>query len=265
MEYLEFINNSLKRAADIARDHFGKVGSSEKSGDNNQVLTEADLKIGTFLIEQIKKTYPEHNIIDEEAGVINNGSPFTWVIDPIDGTSNFANGSPLYGTMLGLLEKDTSVAGGVSLPYFDEISCAEKGKGAFSNGSKIFVTKENNLLKSLIAYGIDGHQENIEFTRNEAKLLGEIVLKIRNLRMSNSAFDIVMVAKGVYGACLNRTSKIWDNVAQEIIIEEAGGVYTDFFGVPINYSNHLEKPLINYTFCAASPELHKQLQEIITL
>ncbi len=97
----------------------------------------------------------------------------------------------------------------------------------------------------------------------ECRLLAEIILNVRNIRSSNSAFDVVMVAKGKYGGFLNRTSKIWDNAAQQILVEEAGGIYTDFFGEPIDYSNPLSKGKVNYTFCAAPPALHKQLQAII--
>lgn len=263
MDYQNFIANASEEVSVIARDNFGKVSGVVKEGDNNQVLTETDLQIGKAIIDRIKIEFPEHNIIDEEAGVIDNKSNFTWVIDPIDGTSNFANGIPLYGIMLGLLKDNEPIAGGLALPSFSEIYVAEKGKGSYCNGEKISISKETDLRNSLVAYGIDGHQENPEFTRDECGLLAEIVLSIRNLRTSNSVFDIAMVAKGNYGAFLNRTSKVWDNVAQQIIIEEAGGIYTDFFGDKIDYSKALSRPQDNFTFLAASPELHKQLLDII--
>lgn len=263
MEYQKFIENTLEEVSEIARNSFGKVSGTTKEGDNNQVLTETDLEIGKTIIKKIQKEFPEHNIIDEEAGVIDKNSAFTWVIDPIDGTSNFANGIPLYGIMLGLLKTDIPIAGGLALPSFSEIYVAEKDKGAYCNGSKINVSEENNLLRTLVAYGIDGHQENSDFTRDECEILAEIVLNIRNLRTSNSVFDIAQVAKGNYGAFLNRTSKIWDNVAQQIIIEEAGGIYTDFFGEKIDYLNALEKANDNFTFLAAPPALHTQLLGII--
>jgi myo-inositol-1(or 4)-monophosphatase len=264
MDYLEFIKKILEEAFEIARNNFGKTSSViTKSGDNNQVLTETDLAIGNLIVEKIKEVFPTHNIIDEEAGVIDNKSEFTWVVDPIDGTSNFANGIPLYGVMVGLLNKETPIVGGISLPSFNEIYVAEKGKGVYCNGEQIYATKDESLLKVLVAYGIDGHQENPDITYNETKLLGEIVLNIRNLRSSNSAFDTAMVAKGSYGATLNRTSKIWDNVAQQIILEEAGCTYTDFFGKPIDYSNPVSKARDNFTFCAAPPNLHQALQTLI--
>lgn len=263
MEYNDFIIQSLKEASNIATKHFGKVTGITEKNDNNQVLTETDLEIGRLLIKKIQDKFPEHNIIDEEAGVIDNKSNFTWVIDPIDGTSNFVNGTPLYGIMLGLLENSIPIAGGLALPSFSEIYVAEKGKGAYCNSEKISITKEADLKKALVAYGIDGHQENPEFTKDECALLAKIILNIRNLRISNSVFDTAMLVRGNYGASLNRTSKVWDNVAQHIIIEEAGGIYTDFFGNKMDYSKALFQPQDNFSFIAASPILHKKLMKIV--
>lgn len=263
MNYDKFIIDVLSKSSKIANKKFGKVASTIKPEDSNQVITEADLEVSRLLTDEIKEKYSEHNLIDEEEGVIDNRSEFTWVIDPIDGTSNFANGVPTYGIMIGLLHNDSPIAAGISLPYFEEILVAEKGKGTFMNGKKVKVTSETDLSKCLIAYGIDSHKENPNLTMQETYLIGGIVLSARNLRASNSVFDSVMVAEGKYGGFLSRAGKIWDNVAQQLIIEEAGGVYTDFFGKPIDYSNPLSKANIGFTFCAASPALHKQLQVII--
>lgn len=261
--YDAFIKEQLEAAAKLAQSYFGKVSGTTKEGDNNQVLTEADVATGKLLVAAIQREFPGHNVIDEEAGVIDKGSNFTWVVDPIDGTSNFANGSPLYGVMMGLLDGGTPIAGGIALPSFNEIYVAEKGKSAFCNGERISVTSETVLSNCLVAYGIDGHQENPQQTRDEATLLAEIVLGIRNMRSNNSIFDTALVAKGVYAAGLNRSSKIWDNVAQQIVIEEAGGVYTDFFGRPVDYSDPLNKVDLNFTHCAAPKVIHDQLQAII--
>lgn len=263
MDFQKFLTNVLEDASTIAVKNFGKVSGVTKGPDNNQVLTETDLEIGSFLIEKIKKVYPGYNIIDEEVGIIDNHSEFTWVVDPIDGTSNFASGVPTYGIMLGLLQNQTPIAGGIALPSFHTIAIAERGKGTMQNDQRISVTKEKSLLNCLVSYEIDGHQEDPAFTRNESTLLGEIILSIRNLRTSNSCYDAVMVASGNYGAVLNQTSKIWDNVAMQIVIEEAGGVYTDFFGNPIDYSDPVTKIANNFTMCAAPFGLHQQLQKII--
>jgi myo-inositol-1(or 4)-monophosphatase len=264
MTYQEFIISCLEESSKIATEKFGKVTHTIKPGDSNQVLTEADLAIAALIIEKIKKEYPDYNIIDEETGVIDNKSEFTWVIDPIDGTSNFAMGVPTYGIMIGLLQGSTPVAGGFALPATSQIVIAEKGKGAFCNGEKISVTSEANLQNCLVAYHIDGHPEDPEQTYKETKLLGEIILKIRNMRNSGAEpIDGLYVANGKYGGLLNQTMRIWDMVAPHIVIEEAGGLFTDFWGKPVDYSNPLQKTKIHFTNCAASPLLHRQLQEII--
>ena len=261
--YQDFILHCLQETSSLAMKNFGKVKSMSKTEDNNQVLTQTDLQIGNLLVTKIKKQFPKHNVIDEETGVIDKKSPLTWSVDPIDGTSNFSGGLPMFGIMLGLLENNTPMAGGVALPYFQEIYFAEKEKGAFCNRQKIKVSKETNLLNCLVVYAIDGHQEKPELTYKEAKVMADIILNIRNLRTSNSCFDLMMVAKGKYGGWLNRTSRIYDNVAPQIIIEEAGGLYTDFFGNKIDYSNPVTKIDQNFTTCTAPPQLHQKLQKII--
>ncbi len=261
--YRDFLTTTLTAAAEIAAANFGNLSHSVKAGDRNQVLTETDLEIGHFLTDAIRTVYPDHNIIDEELGCVDNRSRYTWVVDPIDGTSNFAVGLPQYGIMLGLLDHDTPVAGGIALPAFGELYVATKGAGAWCNGQKIHVSRESDLANSLVAYGIDGHPEDPARTKREAELLGTIILSIRNLRSSNSVVDQAMVAKGAYGACANQTSKIWDNVAQQIIIEEAGGVYTDIAGNPMDYYDALNRSHENFTWLAGAPELHRQLVRVV--
>lgn len=261
--HLSFIKKVLEQAAIIARDNFGKVTSSTKEYDNNQVLTQTDIAIGQHIIDQIEKDFPNYNIIDEEAGAIDKKSNYTWVVDPIDGTSNFANGLPTYGCMVGLLENDIPIAGGIILPAFDQLFLAEKGHGATCNDSALSVSKEKKLESVLVAYGIDGHQEDPKKTVAEVATLAQIILHCRNLRTTNSAYDMAHVADGKYGAYLNRTTKIWDNVALQPIIEEAGGVVTDFWGKPTDYTNALQRAQENFTICAAAPILHQQLQDLI--
>lgn len=264
MLYIEAIETFLSEAAEIARSFYGKIDkTTTKKNDNNQVLTEADLKIGQYLTDRIIDSFPDHNIIDEELGVVDKKSLFTWVIDPIDGTSNFAEGLPSYGILIGLLEGSSPKAGGIALPAFNKVYSGQTGQGAFMNGMSVRVSSSTDLLSSLVAYGIDGHQENPGSTYAEISLLADIILGIRNLRSSNSVYDQAMVIEGAYGASLNRTSKIWDNVAQEVLIKEAGGRYTDFFGDDIDYTNPLSKADQNFTWCAGAPALHERLQKII--
>lgn len=262
-DFAEFLKVCMKDASALAMTYFGKVNGTVKLDDNNQVLTEADIAVGKMLVDMSKERYPDFNIIDEEAGSIDNGSQYTIVIDPIDGTSNFANGLPHFGIFVGILDGGEPVAGAIALPAFGYIYIAERGKGTYKNGQKISITTGVELKDSLVAYGIDGHQENPGQTRKEMQELASIVLAVRNLRDTNSAYDGAMTAEGKYGAYMNKTTKIWDNVAQQIVIEEAGGIYTDYYGTPMDYSNPLSKATANFTFCAGAPALHKAIQAII--
>lgn len=260
---ISFIEKTLQEASQIARNYFGNVSSTVKQADNNQVLTKADTDIGNLIVLQISTTYPNHSIIDEEAGVIDKNSEYTWIIDPIDGTSNFANGLPHYGIMIGLLKGEIPVAGGVVLPFFNEIILAEKGKGAFKNGTKICVTDEIELKNILLAYGIDGHPENQKLVEEEVLVLGNIINSIRNLRTSNSVYDAVCTADGRYGGYINKTMKIWDMVPIHLLLEESGAICTDYLGNKIDYSQPTLKVQDNFTICAAPKEIHSRLQSII--
>lgn len=264
MIYEAFLTEVLKAASEIARKNFGSIDELKtKEGDANQVLTQTDLEVGKLIVERVAKTYPEHNIIDEEAGVVDNGSDYTWVIDPIDGTSNFASNIPLYGIMIGLLYNGKPIAGGISLPEFNEIYIAESGKGAYRNGEQIQVTKKDQLISVLVAYNIDGNHAHPEVTRNELITVGEILVNIRNVRNSGSVYDLMAFASGSLGACLTNTAKIWDVVAPHIIAEEAGALVTTFSGTPIDYSNPVQKVNDTFTWCMAPAPLHEQLQTII--
>lgn len=125
-QYLDFISQTLISASKIANDNFGKVSETTKQGDNNQVLTETDLAIGKYIVQKIQTSFPDFNIIDEEAGVIDKKGRFTWVVDPIDGTSNFAAGLPTYGVMIGLLDGAIPIAGGIALPALIKYSWQKK-------------------------------------------------------------------------------------------------------------------------------------------
>ncbi len=162
------IKSILSDASATAQTNFGKVTASVKQGDNNQVFTKTDLEIGRLIVNRIGLEYKSYSIIDEEAGVIDNNSNFTWVIDPIDGTSNFAMGVPTYGIMIGLLESGMPIAGDIALTYFGDIYWTEKGYGAYKNKTKIHVTTEEKLSQTLVSYGIDAYPEHPDLTKKNA-------------------------------------------------------------------------------------------------
>jgi len=225
--------------------------------------------VGELLVEAVKQAYPNENIIDEEAGVVDNRSDFTWVIDPIDGTSNFAAGLPMFGIMIGLLHKGVPVLGGIALPFYQEFYIGGKDLPTTKNGKPVRLSNKTKLSDCLVVYGMDGYQDEPERTYQETQLVAKIVLACRNLRASNSVFDTAKTAEGAFGVSINQGSKIWDNVAQQAVVEGTkdtngkDGVYTDVFGQPIDYSNPLTRVDQNFTFCAGPAALHAQAQAVI--
>lgn len=262
MQYLQFIEAELKKAAEIAERYFDKAKSSVKP--DRSILTEADLEIGKHLVAAVQAAWPDHNVVDEEAGVIDKGSRYTWVIDPIEATSNFAAGLPQYGIMIGLLEDATPIAGGVMAPAYNRLYLAQKGKGATCNGKPIHVTSAGSLNEVLVSFSTVAHPDNAEAAYRDYKLMADIALVSRGSRDNNcEAVDTMYVAEGRYGGRINLVSKIWDNVAPQIICEEAGAIWTAADGSPNDYSDPLTRMGQNYTFCVASPALHRELQAIV--
>jgi myo-inositol-1(or 4)-monophosphatase len=264
MRYRAFLELHLRAAARTAEGYFGKVSGTVKPGDPNQVLTEADVAIGKQLVAAVRQEYPDHNVIDEEAGVIDRGSVYTWIIDPIEATSNFAAGLPQYGIMIGLLENDTPIAGGVIAPAYNKLYLAEKGQGATCNGEPIRVTTETDLLKMLVSFGIDSHKDNPKRTYLECQVLADIVQASRTMRNSGcEALDPMYVAEGRFGGRVNMSARIWDNVGPQVIAEEAGARWTALDGSPMDYRQPLTKTDQNMPFCVAPPVLHDHLIKLI--
>jgi myo-inositol-1(or 4)-monophosphatase len=266
MDYAEPILEMLRTCAPIALRFFGRAdraGARTKPGDRAQVVTDADVEIGRTIAAAVAARFPDHNLIDEEIGVVDRGSRFTWVVDPIDGTSNFAAGVPTYGIMIGLLSEGRPIACGIALPAFDETYWAEAGKGAWRDGTRIAVDDVSDLSTMLVACGVDGHPADPERTRAEFRALAAIADSVRNVRSSNSVYDAVLLAQGKYGGWLLHESRIWDNVAPHLLIEEAGGRYTRLDGSQLDYERPLLRARENFAICAAPPAVHERLQAIL--
>jgi len=230
-----------------------------KDADPNQVVTDADLAIGKKLKSRIHERFPHDSQIDEEWGTVRGSSAITWVIDPIDGTSNFAAGSPLFGVMVGVLEHGRPVAGGVSLPALSETYVAAVGQGAYLNGSKLELKAGGAMAEQLVAYGMDFHPSE---TALDYRTMESIASRCQGIRMSNSIFDCMMVAKGVYAASMHRRNRIWDCVAPHVIIQESGGAFSTMEGDVPDYRNPLTKTTQVYSMLACAPDFHRAVTDI---
>ncbi len=256
------LRKALFEAGKIVMENFGTLSGYTIKENQNSIVTKADIDSEKRIVEVILERFPGHNTLGEETGFCDRNSEFTWVIDPLDGTSNFAAGLPWFGVIICVLKRSVPVMAGCYLPVQNDYYFAEKGKGATQNGQRISVTDESQLKNILLAYSLDSSDEPGK-TEKEVKIMGQLVKNVRNLRSTNCLLDLCYTAEGKFGACLNQTTKIWDIAGPSLIIEEAGGKVTDFAGIKLDFSIDSTSYNRNFTVVGSNEILHNELIKII--
>ncbi|EME55874.1 inositol monophosphatase family protein [Amycolatopsis decaplanina] len=252
--FAEFIESGLREASKVAVGMRGAGQVKVKPADVNQVVTDTDLAIGALLTGRIRERYPRHAILEEESGGSPGDAGVTWIVDPLDGTSNYAAGSPLYGVMMAAVGPEGVLAGGLALPEFDTVYVAESGRGATRNGHRLAPLPATGPDRSLVAFGMDKGAP--EVMAGEGRLAAALGTACLGVRMSNSVFDICMVADGAYGAFVHRGCRIWDVAAALCVLQECGGVCTDLDGRPLDLTDPLAMADEVFEVCLASASVH---------
>lgn len=203
-----------------------RIGFTYK-GDAD-LVTEADRAAEKMITDRIRKEFPGHDLYGEEGTRTNTGSDYRWYIDPLDGTTNFAHGFPVFCVSLGLEFKGERIAGVVYDPTRDEMFSAEKGSGTHLNGERVQVSKVDNLKECLTGTGFPSHKRhknpNIYFYQ-------VITLRTHGVRRAGSAaLDLANVASGRLDAFWEFNLNPWDTAAGVLLVQEAGGKVTKFDG-----------------------------------
>ena len=223
-----------------------RVFSKETPAD---LVTDVDREVERFIVERLKKATPEFGFIGEEYGVTEGSSGWAYCIDPIDGTTSYVHGSPVFCVSIGVLKEDEFYAGAVYAPQLDELYYAEKGKGAFLNGTPIHASNCRSLGEALCATGFGCIRAGKE--KNNLEYFVKIVPQLQEIRRTGSAaFDICQVAAGRFDGYWEFYLHQYDIAAGAIIAMEAGALFTDVNGE----KEYLEKGLV----CAA-PGVHPLL------
>lgn len=192
----------------------------------NDFVSEVDLKAEQEIIKIIKNAYPEHSILAEESGE-HKGNDYTWVIDPLDGTTNFLHGYPQYAVSIALKNKNKIEIGVIYDPLRNELFTAEKGGGAMLNNRRIRVSKQIDLNSALLGTGFPfKYPQHLDAYVNMFKTLTPITAGIR--RAGSAALDLAYVATGRLDGFWEIGLKPWDMAAGIILIQESGGVVSDF-------------------------------------
>ncbi len=263
-ELLPFVDRALRLAAGRLRALPQPVGQVT-GDDRNQVVTRADRILGRLLTAEVHAAFPGAGVVNEEGGAAGDGDGrgggLTWIIDPVDGTSNYAAGSPLFGIMLAAVRDGAVLAGGVALPAFDEYYLAEAGYGAYRNGVRLRLPPGGVLADQLVAYGLDvGDAASMA---PDWRLLAALAPACRGIRSSNSVFDAVLVARSTYGALIHRNMRIWDVAPIAVLITEAGGECTDLHGAPLRFDAPAARRTGVYAVRCCRPSLRAELDAVI--
>jgi myo-inositol-1(or 4)-monophosphatase len=225
---------AAKLAGRILKQHAGKaLNIQQKSGQEKNLVTEIDKKSEEIIIDTIKKHYPSHDILAEESGTKGTSSDYRWIIDPLDGTTNFTHGLPVFCVSIGLERKGELIAGVIYDPNLDELFTAEKGNGAFLNGKRLHVSGTTDLGRSLL---VTGFPYNITENPNHAvEHFIHFLMKAQGVRrMGSAAIDLAYVAAGRFDGFWEVALHPWDMAAGVLLVEEAGGKLTNFSGEPLN-------------------------------
>lgn len=203
---------------------------SNKEGINN-LVTEADHASEKVIIDIIKKNFPGHSILSEEVGEITMDSSYKWIIDPIDGTVNFANGIPICCVSIALEHEHKMILGAVFNPFMNEFYVAERGKGATLNDKTILVSSKTEVLKSCLVTGFP--YTYLDHPNGPLEVFSRLIRKgIPVRRLGSAAIDLCWVAAGRFDGFYEHKLAAWDSSAGFLMVEEAGGRVTDFEGAP---------------------------------
>ncbi len=226
-EFVPQMSEIAREAGALLMEFFRRRVKIEYKGDAD-LVTEADRTSEKLILERIRRQWPSHEVIGEEGAHVETGGDYRWYVDPLDGTTNFAHGFPVFCVSLGLAFQGQRKAAVVYDPTRDELFAAERGKGAVLNGEKIEVSKTPVLKQSLVATGFPSHKRhknpNIYFYH-------QLTLRSHGVRRAGSAaLDLTSVAAGRLDGFWEFNLNAWDTAAGILIVEEAGGKVSGFRG-----------------------------------
>jgi myo-inositol-1(or 4)-monophosphatase len=226
----ELAITSAIQAGKVLKENIGKITADDVEDKRPfDYVTEIDKACEQLIISSIYRHFPDHEILAEESGQNDNRSTYRWIIDPLDGTTNFIHGYPHSSISIALQKENKIILGVIYDPYRDEIYYAERGRGAYCNQKRIYVSRQTKISNCLIATGFPFKERNL--LENYLKTLTGIFMEVSGIRRTGSAaLDLAYVACGRFDGFWELKLSPWDIAAGAIIIEAAGGKITDFEG-----------------------------------
>lgn len=220
---------ATEAGAAVLKQYFNQPFKISSKTEINDLVTEADHKSEAEIFNIIRANFPGHNILSEETGEIIQESNYKWIIDPIDGTINFANSIPICCVSIGLEVNGKMEMGAVYNPFINEFFFAQRGFGATLNGDRISVSKKNNVATSCLVTGFP--YSYLDTENGPLEVFARLIRKnIPVRRLGSAAIDLCWVAAGRFDGFYEHKLQPWDSAAGFLIVEEAGGKVTDMKG-----------------------------------
>lgn len=211
------------------------------------LVTNADYECERYITQKILAKYPNHSIITEEKHSKDNKSEFLWIIDPLDGTTNYSRGLPIFSISIALALEGDIKFGIVYAPKLNIFYSAVKDKGAFKNNKRIKVSTNDDIGKSFLVTGFPYDIRTNDFNNIDIfTALSKKALAIR--RLGSASIDLCAVASGIFDCFWELKLKIWDFAAGSLILNEAGGLFTDIYGNDLNVNNVLTSSIIGSNY-----------------
>lgn len=230
-ELKSVILTAAKEAGAIIKEYFEGSFKVENKGTVNNLVTEVDKHAETKIISIIKEHFPTHNILSEEIGAINQESEYQWIIDPIDGTVNFAHSIPICCVSIAVKHKNELLLGVVFNPILNELFFAEKGQGAFLNDKPISVSEKSEFKKACLVTGFPYKWPKTY--EHPIKVFERFIMEgLPVRRLGSAAIDLCWVACGRFDGFWEYNLNPWDIAAGYLIVLEAGGKVSNFDGDP---------------------------------
>ena len=253
MQPLDFAKKiALKAGEMLKKNSSGRRSIKYKDDLGSNIVTEMDLASEAMIKKAIAKEFPDHAIVAEESG-LSGESDHKWYIDPVDGTTNFAHGFPVWAVTLAYEYKGRIQAGATYAPMLDQMYWAARGKGAYCNGKRLHVTKTSSLPHALLCTGFS---YLLEYRKVNLKYFTEFLMKAQAIRrMGAASLDLCWTAAGAFDGFWEMRLGPWDMAAGIVILEEAGAKITDFKGGPVDIRRG--------DFLGANPALHRKMLDVL--
>ena len=251
-DYLSFAMAVAGEAGLLLKNKLNDRHTIEFKGEID-IVTEADRMSEALILSAVRRQYPGHDILSEESSATLNGSSYRWIVDPLDGTTNYAHGYPVFCVSIALEREGEVCLGVVFNPMLDEMFTAEKGTGAYLNGRRLSVSATAVLSHGLLATGFP--YDIRESMDNNINYFVQMARKARAIRRAGSAaLDLAYVAAGRFDGFWELKLSPWDTAAACLLVQEAGGLVTDLFGAPFE----LQSPHV----LASNGVLHQDLMTV---